>query len=62
MTIEERLRLMLGEQAFAIAALQTEIEKLQVELAKQKLNGNGSGKIADEPADSQEKLPWHSTP
>jgi hypothetical protein len=34
MTIEDRLKQMLGEQAFAIAALQTELEKLQAELAK----------------------------
>jgi hypothetical protein len=34
MTLEERLQQIIGQQAFAIAALQTELEKLQAELAK----------------------------
>jgi regulator of replication initiation timing len=33
MTIEERLKQMLGEQAFAIAALQTENDKLREQVA-----------------------------
>lgn len=36
MTLEERLQQMIGQQAFAICALQTEMEKVQAELAKLK--------------------------
>lgn len=34
MTVEDRLQLVIGRQAFTIAMLETEVERLQAELAK----------------------------
>ena len=61
LTLEERLQAMIGQQAFAIASLQVELEKAQIELAKvrtelmkeqagKKPDGNGKtiGKAKDE--------------
>jgi hypothetical protein len=41
MTVEERLQQLIGQQAIAIASLQTELEKLQGQLAAQE-------KVSDE--------------